>query len=166
MFVLRILLNGQNKSRDNILSHTAVATDSCHRRMDPCRPRAVNQPAEGLTARANNIIDRSTARTPSRIGYTPAKLRTDETVDHGSAEQTIEINQNVLAGTFILTEEITTRTTPETYGIAGTCPTDSRTEGRTVRVMDYPILLTQDTAEDPILSTEVVPQGDTTGPIW
>ena len=42
MFVLRILLNGQDESRDNILSHTAMDTDSCHRRMHPCRPRALN----------------------------------------------------------------------------------------------------------------------------
>ena len=56
--------------------------------------------------------------------------------------------------TFILTHELTTRTTPEMYGIAGTCPTDSRTEGRTVRIMDGPILSTEDTSEDPFLSTE------------
>ena len=53
MFVLRILLNRQDKSRDNILSHTAVDTDSCHRRMDPCPPRALKQLTEELTTGAN-----------------------------------------------------------------------------------------------------------------
>ena len=42
MFVLRILLNGQDKSRGNTLFHTVMDTDSCHRRMDPCRPPALN----------------------------------------------------------------------------------------------------------------------------
>ena len=173
MFVLRILLNGQDKSRGNMLSHTAVDTDSCHRRMDTCRRRALKQPAEERTTGANDDIDSSGAGKSAVIGYTPAKLRTDETVDHRSAELAIgkgiiqNVNhgsaelvtgkgkyQNVLAGTFIFTKEMTTRTTPETYGIAGTCPTDSRTEGRTVWTMDNPILSTEDTAEDASLSTE------------
>ena len=87
--------------------------------MDPCRPRDSKQLAEELTAGANDIIDSSGAGKPSGIGYTPAKLRTDETVDHGSAEPATDkgINQNLLAGTLILTPEMSTRTMPETYGL-------------------------------------------------
>ena len=44
--------------------------------------------------------------------------------------------------------------TPETYGIAGTCPADSRTEGRTVRIMDAPIFSAEGTTEEVSLSTE------------
>ena len=172
-FVVRILLSGRDKSPYEILSHTAMDTDSCHRRMDPCRPRAMKQLAEELRTGANYDIDSSGAGKPTVIGYTLAKLRTDETVDHGSAElgtgngkiQNVNhgsaelvtgkgIDQNVLAGTFILTQEMTTRTTPETYRIVGTCPTDSRTEGRTVRIMDDPILSTENTIEEVSLSTE------------
>ena len=83
-FVLRILLDGQDKSPDKILSHAAMDTDSCHRRMDPCRPRAMKQLAEELTTGANYDIDSSGAGKPTVIGYTLAKLRTDETVDHGN----------------------------------------------------------------------------------
>ena len=156
MSVLPILLNGQDKSRDNIISHTVMDTDLCHRRIDPCHPRALKQLAEELTRGANDTIDSSGAGKPSVIGHTPAKLRTNETVDHGSAELATDkgIDQNVLAGTFIFTQEKTTRTTPETYGIAGTCPTDSPTEGRNVRIMDDPILSTEETAEEKSLSTE------------
>ena len=107
-------------------------TDSCHRRMDPCRPRAIKRLAEELKTGANDDIGSSGAGKPTVIGYTLAKLRTDETVDHGSAKlatgngiiQNVThgsaelvtrkgIDQNVLAGTFILTQEMTTRTTSE-----------------------------------------------------
>ena len=46
----------------------------------------MKQLAEELTTGANDDIDGSGAGTPTVIGYTLAKLRTDETVDHGSAE--------------------------------------------------------------------------------
>ena len=154
MCVLRILLNGQDKSRDNISSHTTVDTDSWHRRMISCRPRAVKQLAEELTPGMNDIIDSSGAGKPSEVGYTPAKLRTDETVDHGtrSSLQIREylVDQNVLAGTLILTQEKTTRTMPDTYGIEGTCPTDSPVERITVRIVEEPILSTGDTAENQV----------------
>ena len=77
-------------------------------------------------------------------------------MDHGSAELATgkRIYKNALAGTFIFTQEMTARTKQETYGIAGTCPTDSRTEGRTVRIMDDPISSTEDTADETSLSTE------------
>ena len=114
-------------------------TDSCHQRMGPCRPRAFKELAEELTTSANDIFDRSGSEKQSEAGYSPAKLRTDETVDHGSAELAPDtrINENVLAGTFILTRGMTTRMAPETHGIAVTCPTDSRTEGGTVRIIEY-----------------------------
>ena len=142
-------------------------TDSCHRRMHPSRPRAIKQLAEELTKGANDDIDSSGAGKPTVIGYKLAKLRRDETVDHGSAELATgkgiiqNVNhgraelvtgkgrdQNVLAGTYILTQEMTTRTAPATYGDAGTCPTDSRTQGRTVRIMDDRNLSTEDTTEE------------------
>ena len=88
--------------------------------MDPCRPRAMKQLAEELTTGADDDIDSSGAGKPTVIGYMLAKLRTDETVDHGSAElatgkgmiQNVnhgsvelvpgkEVDQNVLAGTFL-----------------------------------------------------------------
>ena len=95
----------------------------------------MKQLAEELTTGANDDINSSEAEKSAAIGYTLAKLRTDETVDHGSAElatgkgiiQNVNhgsaelatgtgIDQNVFAGTIILTQEMTTRTTPETYG--------------------------------------------------
>ena len=131
VFILPILLNGQDKSRNNILSHTVMDIDSCHRIMDPCRRRALKQLAEELTTSANDDIDSSGAGKPTAIGYTLAKLRKNETVDHGSAELATGkgmihnvnhgsaepftgegIDQNVLA--ISLTQEMTTRTTPET----------------------------------------------------
>ena len=85
-FVLRVLLNGRDQSRDRILSRTEMDTDSYHRRMDSCRPRAMKQLAEELTISANDDMDSSRGGKPTVIGYAVAKLRTDKTVDHGIAE--------------------------------------------------------------------------------
>ena len=157
-FVLRILLNGQDKSRTKILSHTAMDTDSCHRRMDPFRPCAMEQLAEELTAGADNDIDSSRAGKPTVIGSAELAIGKGiiQNVNNGNAELVTGKGtvQNVLAGTFILTQEMTTRTAPETYGMAGTCPTNSRTEGRTVRIINGSILSTEDTTEEVILSRE------------
>ena len=46
--ILRTLLNEQDNTRDNTLSHAAVDTDSCHRTMDPCRPRALKELPQSL----------------------------------------------------------------------------------------------------------------------
>ena len=45
---------------------------------------------------------------------------------------------------------MTTRTLPETYGIAGTCPTGWPAEGRPVQTAEALILSTRDAAEEPI----------------
>ena len=42
----------------------------------------------------------------------------------------------------------------ETYGIAGTCPTDSPDKRITVRIVEEPILSNKDAAEEPILQTK------------
>ena len=76
MFLLHILLDGQEEP-DHI-SHTAVDTDTWHRRIDPCRPRALNQPAAELSTRVN-YIDIVGAGTPRAIGYMPDDSRTNET---------------------------------------------------------------------------------------
>ena len=152
-----IVLNGQENGRDNTSSHTAVDTDPCHQMIGPCRPHVLEKLAQALTTSANYIVGSSGAGKPSESGYPePAKQRTDEVVDHGSAEPARDegIYPNALAGTLILTQEITTKTTPETYGIAGTCPTDWPNERRTVRIVDIPVISTEDTAEEASLSTE------------
>ena len=53
MFALDILLDGQEEPHH--ISQTAVDTDTWHRRMDPCRPRALKQPAAELTTKVNDI---------------------------------------------------------------------------------------------------------------
>ena len=103
MFVLRILLHGRDKSHDDISSNSAVDTESRHRRVDPCRPRALKRLAEEVTTDANDSIDSSGAGKPSGIGYTPAELQTSETVDKESAELAAYkgIHQKVIAGNIL-----------------------------------------------------------------
>ena len=70
------------------------------------------------------------SRVPSDISQISCGRRRRWTAEARNSLQNKGLYQTVLAGTFILT-------TPETYEIAGTCPTDSRTtEGRTVQTMD------------------------------
>ena len=86
MFLLHILLDGQEEPHH--ISHTAVGRDTWPRRMDPCRPRALKQPAAELTTRANDI-DSSGAGAPSSIGQKPDDSRTYETVDLGTAKSVL-----------------------------------------------------------------------------
>ena len=120
--VLHILLDGQEEPHH--ISHTAVDTDTWHRRMDPCRPRALKQPAAELTTRVNDI-DISGPGTPRAIGYNPHDPRTYETLGLRTAKSVVGtvIDPNVIAGTFMSTPEITTVTVLETHGITGMCPT-------------------------------------------
>ena len=94
--VLHILLDGQEEPHH--ISHTAVDTDTWHRRMDPCRPRALNQPAAELTTRMDDV-DISGAGTPSAIGYKPHDSRTYEAVDLGNAKYVVgtAVDPNVIA---------------------------------------------------------------------
>lgn len=147
MFVLQILLDGQEEPDE--IPQTAVDTDAWHRKMGPCRPRGLKRPAEKLSTGVNDI-DRSGAGTPSAIGYNkPDDSRTDETVDLGTAKLTIGtgIDPNVIAGTFILTQDMTTstRTVLKTYGITDTCPTKMSAEVRPAQIAEDPVLSTEDT---------------------
>ena len=47
---------------------------------------------------------------------------------------------NAVASTMILTQQITTGTVLETYGITDTCPTKTPAEVRPVRVAEDPVL--------------------------
>ena len=142
MITLHILLDG--KEVPNHIPHTAVAADTWHRRMDPCCPRALKQPAAELTTKMN-VIDFSGAGTPSAIGHEPHDSRTHEAVDLGTAKSVVgmRIDPNVIVGTFMSTQELTTGTVLETHGITDMCPTKTPAEVRPVQI-----------AEDPALSTE------------
>ena len=76
---------------------------------------------------------------PSEIRHTPADVRTDKTVYRGSVELATDkrINQNVHAGTFMLTQEMTM---PETYIVAVTYPTGWPAGGRPVQIVEDPCL--------------------------
>ena len=112
--------------------------------MDPCCPRALKQPAAELTTKMN-VIDFSGAGTPSAIGHEPHDSRTHEAVDLGTAKSVVgmRIDPNVIVGTFMSTQELTTGTVLETHGITDMCPTKTPAEVRPVQI-----------AEDPALSTE------------
>ena len=86
-------------------------TDKWHRGTDPCRPRVLKQPASELTTRVNDI-DSSGAGTPCTIGYKPDDWLTYETVDLGIAKSVAGtgIDPNVIAGTFMSTQETTSGT--------------------------------------------------------
>ena len=91
------------------------------------------------------IFDSSGAQTPSAIRYKSAGSRTYETVELGNTKCVAGtgIDPNVIAGTFMSTQEIATGTVLQTHGIAAMCPTKTPAEVRPVQV-----------AEDPVLSTE------------
>ena len=102
MFVLPIFLDGQEESQ--LTSLTTVGTDTWHRRMSPCCPRALKQPTKELIAGDNNI-DRSGAGTSSEIGHKRDDSQTHQTLDLGSAKFAVgtKIKPNVIAGTVMST---------------------------------------------------------------
>ena len=74
--------------------------------------------------------------------------KTHQTVDLGAAKFVVgtRIEPNVIAGTFVLTQEMTTGTVLETYGVTGICPTKPPAEVRPARIAEDPVLSTEDAA--------------------
>ena len=78
--------------------------------MSTCRSRALKQSAEKLTA-GENDIDGFGVRTSSEIGCKRDDSQTHQTVDLGAAKFVVgtEIEPNVIADMFAMTQEITNR---------------------------------------------------------
>ena len=115
--------------------------------MSPCRPRALKQPAEKLTT-GDNHIDGSRSGTPSEIGQKRDDSQTHQTVDPGAVKFGVgtKIKPNVIAGTFMLTQEMTAGTVLETDGVADICPTKTPAEVRPARIAEDPVLSAEDTS--------------------
>ena len=63
-------------------------------------------------------------------------------MDLGAAKFVVDtgINPNVVAGTMIWAQEMTTGAVPETFGITDTFPTKAPAEGRPIYIAGNPVL--------------------------
>ena len=145
IFVLHIFLDGQEGAQ--LTSLTTVDTDTSHRRMTPCRLRALKQLVEEFTE-GEKYIDRSGAGTSTKIGHKRDYLQTNQTMDLGFAKIGVrtKVYTNAIAGTPMLTAKMTSGMVLETYGITDICPTKTPAEARPARIAEDPVFSTEDIA--------------------